>query len=74
MSKKIILYHLNYQSIITQYLSLDEFKERATETMRAKRITVTAFCNYLGDNGISSIDLCQQKHVVGFMENISALL
>ena len=72
-NKKIILNYPNYQSIITQYLSLEEFKEKAAETMRAKRITVTAFCNYLGDNGISSFDLCQQKHIADFMKNISAL-
>lgn len=72
-NKKIILNYPNYQSIITQYLILDEFKEKAAETMRAKRVTVTSFCNYLGDNGISSIDLCQQKHVTDFMKNISVL-
>ena len=62
-----------YQNIIDQYLSLDEFEEKAAETMRSKRVTVTAFCNYLGDQGIESINLCLQKHVVGFMENISSL-
>lgn len=75
MSKntKIILRYPKYQNIINQYLSLDEFEEKAAETMRGKRVTVTAFCNYLGDQGIESIDLCLQKHVVGFMENISSL-
>ncbi len=75
MSKntKIILNYPNYQNIITQYLNLEEFKEKATDTMRSKRITVTAFCNYLGDNGLDSIELCQQKHVSDFMENISPL-
>lgn len=75
MSKKtkIILNYPNYQTIITQYLNLDEFREKATETMRSKRITVTAFCNYLGDNGINSIDSCLQKHVTDFMDNISVL-
>lgn len=75
MSKKTktILRYPKYQNIIDQYLSLDEFEEKAAETMRSKRVTVTAFCNYLGDQGIESIDLCLQKHVVGFMENISSL-
>ena len=75
MSKKtkIILRYPKYQNIIDQYLSLDEFEEKAVETMRSKRVTVTAFCNYLGDHGIESINLCLQKHVVGFMENISSL-
>lgn len=73
MSKKtkIILHYPKYQSIIDQYLNLDEFKKKADETMRGKRVTITAFCNYLGDNGIESIDLCLQKHVSDFMDNIS---
>lgn len=75
MSKntKIILRYPKYQNIIDQYLSMDEFEEKATETIRCKRVTVTALCNYLGDHGIESIDLCLQKHVAGFMENISSL-
>lgn len=75
MSKntKITLHYPKYQSIMDQYLNLDEFKEKSNDTMRSKRVTVTAFCNYLGDNGIESIDLCLQKHVVDFMENISVL-
>ena len=74
MSKntKIILRYPKYQNIIDQYLNLDEFEEKAAETMRCKRVTVTAFCNYLGDHGIESIDLCLQKHVAGFMEDISS--
>ena len=44
MSKKtkIILRYPKYQNIIDQYLSLDEFEEKAVETMRSKRVTVTA--------------------------------
>lgn len=73
MSKKFILHYPKYQNIVEQYLSLDEFCGKATETIRGKRVTIIAFCNYLGDNGIESINLCQQKHVVNFMENISIL-
>lgn len=73
MSKKFILHYPKYQNIVEQYLSLDEFCGKATETIRSKRVTIIAFCNYLGDNGIESINLCQQKHVVDFMENISIL-
>ena len=74
MSKntKIILRYPKYQNIIDQYLNLNEFEEKATETMRCKRVTVIAFCNYLGDHGIESIDQCLQKHVAGFMEGISS--
>ena len=71
--QKSFLRYPKYQNIIDQYLSLDEFEEKAVETMRSKRVTVTTFCNYLGDQGIESINLCLQKHVVGFMENISSL-
>ncbi len=75
MSKntKTILHYPQYQKLIEQYLNLEEFNGKATETMRSKRVTITAFCNYLGDNGIKSINLCQQKHVVNFMESISVL-
>ena len=73
MSKKFILHYPKYQNIVEQYLNLDEFCGKATETIRSKRVTIIAFCNYLGDNGIESINLCQQKHVVDFMENISIL-
>lgn len=73
MSKKFILHYPKYQSIVEQYLSLNEFSGKAAETLRGKRVTIIAFCNYLGDNGIESINLCQQKHVVDFMENISIL-
>ena len=73
MSKKFILHYPKYQSIVEQYLSLDEFSGKAAETIRGKRVTIIAFCNYLGDNGVESISLCQQKHVVDFMKNISIL-
>ena len=73
MSKKFILHYPKYQNIVEQYLILDEFCGKAAETIRSKRVTIIAFCNYLGDNGIESINLCQQKHVVDFMENISIL-
>lgn len=64
MSKKFILHYPKYQNIVEQYLNLDEFCGKATETIRSKRVTIIAFCNYLGDNGIESINLCQQKHVL----------
>ena len=62
MSKntKLILNYPNYQNIIIQYLNLEEFKEKANDTMRSKRITITALCNYLGDNGLESIEICQR--------------
>ena len=50
MSKKFILHYPKYQNIVEQYLNLDEFCGKATETIRSKRVTIIAFCNYLGDN------------------------
>lgn len=75
MSKnsKIILRYSQYQCLIDQYLSLNEFNDKATETIRAKRVTFTAFCNYLGNQGILSIELCTQSHVSDFMGSTSAL-
>lgn len=75
MSKnsKIILRYSQFQNLIDQYLSLDEFIEKATETLRSKRVTITSFCNYLGNQGILSIELCTQSHVSDFIGSISTL-
>ena len=75
MSKnsKVILRYPQYQSIIDQYLSLDEFNDLAQETMRAKRVTVMSLCNYLGDSGIHSLYQCRHSHVADFIESISML-
>ena len=59
-NKKLILNDPIYPDIIIQYLNLEEFREKANDTMRSKRITITALCNYLGDNGLESIELCQR--------------
>lgn len=70
---KINLCYPQYQNIIDQYLDLDEFKWLALETIRAKRVTVTSLCNYLGDNGIISFNQCRHDHVAGFIKSISML-
>lgn len=70
---KIILRYSQYKPILDKYLSLSEFQEKATETMRSKRVAVTSFCNYLGDSGVTSFKTCTQKNVFDFMEQISAL-
>ena len=46
-----------------QYWNPGGFKEKATETMRIKRITVTVLCNYLGYNGIDSLELCMYAKI-----------
>ena len=75
MSKisRITLRYPQYKSIIDQYLNLDEFNHLAQDTMRAKRVTVVSLCNYLGDNGVRSLNQCKHSHVVDFMESISTL-
>lgn len=70
---KVILHHPQYQSIIVQYLCLDEFKDLVPDTMRSKRGTITALANYLGDNGIKSFSQCKHNHVADFMQSISSL-
>lgn len=72
-NKKIILRFQQYEKLISQYLNLDEFREKADSTMNCKRTTVVAFCNYLGDKGIVSMTSCRHKDVLGFMDSISAL-
>lgn len=49
--QKIVLRYPQYQEAVNSYLALEEFKSLAAETIRGKRITVTALCNYLGDDG-----------------------
>lgn len=70
-NSKIILRYSQYQPILDTYLSLPEFKEKAAETMRGKRVTITSLCNYLGDLGITSFQDCCPKNVTGFLESIS---
>lgn len=53
-NSKIILRYSQYKTILDTYLSLPEFQEKAAETMRGKRVTITSLCNYLGDFGVTS--------------------
>lgn len=53
---------------------MPEFQEKATETIRSKRVTITSFCNYLGDSGVTSFTECSpQKNVTGFLDSISGI-
>lgn len=72
-NSKIILRYSQYKPILDTYLSLLEFQEKAAETMRGKRVTITSLCNYLGDLGVTSFqDRCPQN-VTGFMDSLSKL-
>lgn len=72
-NSKITLRYPQYKPILDNYLSLPEFQEKAAETMRGKRVTITSLCNYLGDSGITSFQACTPRQVTEFMESISNL-
>lgn len=57
-NSKLILRYSQYQTILDDYLSLPEFNEKASETMRGKCVAVTSLCNYLGDAGIINFAAC----------------
>lgn len=58
-SSKTILKYPQFKETIHNYLSMNEFKSKANETIRGHRVTVIGFCNYLGDSGIN--DLYNEK-------------
>lgn len=72
-NSKIILRYSQYKPILDTYLSLPEFQEKAVETMRGKRVTITSLCNYLGDLGVTSFQDCCPKNVTGFLDSLSEL-
>lgn len=72
-NSKIILRYSQYKTILDTYLSLPEFQEKAAETMRGKRVTITSLCNYLGDLGVTSFQDCCPKNVTGFLDSLSEL-
>lgn len=72
-NSKIILHYPQFQNIIIQYQGLDEFKDRAPDTIHSKHVTITALCNYLGDGSITSFAQCMHNHVADFMQSISSL-
>lgn len=72
-NSKIILRYSQYKSILDTYISLPEFQEKATETMRSKRVTITLLCNYLGDSGVTSFTECRPQNVTGFLDSISGV-
>lgn len=72
-NSKIILRYSQYKPILDTYLSLPEFQEKAVETMRGKRVTITSLCNYLGDLGVTSFQDCCPKNVTEFLDSLSEL-
>lgn len=68
--QKIVLRYPQYQEAVNSYLALEEFKSLAAETIRGKRVTVTALCNYLGDDETYRLEDCTQADVVCFMGSI----
>ena len=72
-NSKLTLRYSQYQPILDDYLSLPEFDEKASETMRGKRVVVISLCNYLGDVGITNFDACTPKDVTSYLTTLANL-
>lgn len=70
---KILLRHEIYSGILEDYLNLEEFKNLSPLTIASKRLTITSFMNYLGDNNVKDFRKCQQRNVTGYLSSISDL-
>lgn len=70
---KITLKYQGFKPILEEYLTLDEFKTLSSLTISAKRIALTSFLNHLGDNGITNLQDCLQKHVTSHLCSIATL-
>lgn len=72
-NSKLTLRYSQYQPILDDYLSLPEFDEKASETMRGKRVVVISLCNYLGSVGITNFDTCTPKDVTSYLTTLANL-
>lgn len=72
MSKTILQYQ-HYSAILSKYLNLEEFSNLSEPTIKMKRLALTQFMNYLGDNGVYSFSDCLQKHVTNHINQIRNL-
>jgi site-specific recombinase XerD len=71
--RKITLRYPEFETVIEDYLSLDEFRALSVLTILSKRIAITSFLNHLGDNGITGLQNCLQKHVTSHLSSIATL-
>ncbi|AGA70573.1 site-specific recombinase XerD [Desulfitobacterium dichloroeliminans LMG P-21439] len=70
---KILLRYDAYLDILEEYLNLEEFRNLSLLTISSKRVTITSFLNYLGDNKVMDFHHCLQKNVTGYLSSIANL-
>lgn len=71
--KKLQLKSKAYESVLNDYLNLEEFQELSSLTLASKRITIVSFLNYLTEQKVSEIQDCLQKHVTGHLTSLAHL-
>lgn len=67
---KILLRYESYLDILEEYLNLEEFRSLSPLTISSKRVTITSFLNYLGDNNVKDFHHCIQKNVTGYLSSL----
>lgn len=72
-TNKILLRYDSYLEILEEYLNLEEFSSLSPLTISSKRVTITSFMNYLGDNSIKDFQHCLQKNVTGYLSSLAEL-
>jgi len=70
---KILLRYNSYLDILEEYLNLEEFRSLSPLTISSKRLTITSFMNYLGDNNVKDFQHCLQKNVTGYLSSLAGL-
>lgn len=70
---KILLRYDSYLDILEEYLNLEEFRSLSPLTISSKRLTITSFMNYLGDNNVKDFQQCLQKNVTGYLSSLAGL-
>jgi len=69
-TSKILLKYEIYSNILEEYLNLEEFKNLSPLTIASKRVAITSFFNYLGDNKVKDFHHCKQSHVTGYLSSL----
>ncbi len=70
---KLLLRYETYSDIQEEYLNLEEFRNLSPLTISSKRVTITSFMNYLGDNDVKDFQHCLQKNVTGYLSSLVGL-
>lgn len=70
---KILLRYDIYLDILEEYLNLEEFRNLSPLTISSKKVTITSFMNYLGDNSVKDFHHCKQKNVTGYLSSLAHL-